>query len=787
MSIPKIPKIRTVAGKILRRNGKIAASGNCCCAPCEMTAVVYVEWECPCGGYGGADSETAWATFTIVTKDGHDLIYGDAAPSYVHGSGGSNSISLQGGETGGEAPPGYAPGESRIVYTAPCGTEILDENSVRIVDGGGGPFGGIAFSRSWDARTHTWTYRYRIRNGIVGGAPVTRPVRIVLQRVSCCWNRDPEDPAYAEETFLVDGERKHLSATRVTANGGTLVAVFDGGTTARVAICDAAGADAEGVPSIEVADDAGGQWKPWSAGCCKDAETGDVYYCVKFDCHYGEGVSYEIHVDVPASNCGCGSYLESTWRYAVDAMFGSGADGFAFDIRCRNGNWGGTSVVGSYPDYLAGAWCCCTDCSESPEAALSFRNSSGQTWDGARIEVSGSSATVRPRIPLRISIPATYCDGTAATADSCNGIPSSLTARVGTETIVLALDGSAYSGTGFVDCTSGAPDVQITAGEGGSDVWRYPSPAISSVACDPYEGWIATGYARPVRRSFRLALVLDATAAYADGGDCVHPMHQIRADAVLSTGERYTLEAGVDHETATTEVTACGEDPSCDLSPYMSGSFITAQLDTTNQPGVSMDAYSGQASGAPYSASWNASTNMLTLTWRVVCDRSKSIVKVPIPPQCSISFDAGWIKGSDWVFVGDGRNWPQHPPMLCDCLAVLDWPSAPTTMTCSVGYPQIMDVYIFVNDTNGWWALAQANGITDFSCYGSIDGYSIRYSFDPNNRLWLYHGPLPAAATTAPSWSFWGPQIDWSGQQSVPSTSGALVCSGGVLNGGGNV
>lgn len=780
MRIPKIPKIRTVAGKILRRNGKIAVSGDCCCAPCEMTAVVYVEWECPCGGYGGADSETAWATFTIVTKDGHDLIYGDAAPSYVHGSGGSNGISLQGGETGGGAPPGYDPGESRIVYTAPCGTEILDENSVRILYSGGGPFGGIAFSKSWDSRTRTFTYRYRINNGIIGGSPVKRPLRIVLQRGPCCWSGYPNDPDYKEEWFLIDDRRRKLTATKIAGTGHTLIVEFDGFSSESVAICDEGGADAGRVPKIELPEYAAGTWTQPKYACCKDGVTGDVYLCVEFECSSGKGFYYDVHVDVPSSGCLCGDYLATTWSDAVAALFAGGYYGFAVDFRCPDSHWGDLSVVGGFPDYLVGTWCCCDDC--LPE--LSFRNASGQTWGGASIDVSGSPAIVSPRIPIRISVQATYCDGTAATADSCNGLPATLTARAGAETIVLNLTGSEYSGTGFVDFTAREPAVSIAPEEDTSRFWRYPYPEISGVTCDRYEGWIATGVAHPVKRSFTLELVLDATDAL--GRDCVNPMHQIRATA----GGRYLLGADTSHETDTTSDTVCGEDPSCDLSPYLSGDFITAELDTTNQPGVAMYYLSsGQAPGAPFSASWNASTNTLTLTWRIVCDRSKDIVKVPIPPQCSgrISFASGWINGSDWVFVGDGRNWPQHPPMLCDCLAVLDWPSAPTTMTCSVGYPQSIDVYIFVNDTNGWWALAQANGITDFSCYGSIDGYSIRYSFDPNNRLWSYHGPLPAAATTAPSWSFWGPQIDWSGQQSVPSTSGALVCSGGVLNGGGNV
>ncbi len=796
MSIPKIPKIRTLNGKIVRRNGRIAASDDCCCEPCEMTAVVLVSWECPCGGFGGADSETAVATFTLVTKDGHDLIYGSEWPSYIHSGSGSNSITLTGGETSASAgyypPENYEPGESRIEYTGPCGKEIFDENGVRILYSSR-TFGGIEFSKSWDAATRTWTYHYRIKNGVLyntgTGAlePVKRPVRLVVSRGACCWNGDPEDPIYASQDFLVGDARRTLRATRVSANGNVLSAVFDGGTTVRLPVCDGANADTTGLPSIEIPDDSGEPLVPRSAGCCKDPETGDVYYCVTFECDYGAWVSYTVHVDVPASNCGCQGYLESIWRYYVDAMFSGGADGFAIDIRCRDGNWGQPSITGSFPDYLIGVHCCCSDCS-AVSADVSFRNSSGADWDGARFEVSGTTVTITPRIPITITVPVTYCDGTAATADECNGLPPTLEAHAGDETIVLALSGSTYSGTGFVDCTSSAPTVYISTGEGGSSVWRYGYPSISSVTCDPYEGWMATGEAHPIRRSFTLELVLDATPAYANGGDCVHPMYGINA----VVDGRYILQAYSDNETATITVTSCGEDPSCDLSlsSYWRGNLMTAELDTTNQPGIALYVNSGLLSGAPYSASWNASTNTLTLTWKVVCDADKSIAKVPIPNACAgrISYSAGWIKGSDWIFVGDARNWPSHPPQLCDCLAVLDWPSVPTTMTCSVGYPAGTTVYITVNDTNGWWALAQANGITDFSCYGTIDGHSIRFTYDAYGRMWTYSGSLPASATSAPAWTFWGPVYDWSsGTQSVPSVSGTLVCSSGFLTGGGSV
>lgn len=794
MSIPKIPKIRTLNGKIVRRNGRIAASDDCCCEPCEMTAVVLVSWECPCGGFGGADSETAVATFTLVTKDGHDLIYGSEWPSYIHSGSGSNSITLTGGETSASAgyypPENYEPGESRIEYTGPCGKEIFDENGVRILYSSR-TFGGIEFSKSWDAATRTWTYHYRIKNGVLyntgTGAlePVKRPVRLVVSRGACCWNGDPEDPIYASQDFLIGDARRTLRATRVSADGNVLSAVFDGATTARVAVCDGAAADTTGLPSIEIADDSGEPWVPRSSGCCKDPETGDVYYCVTFECDYGAWVSYPVHVDVPASNCGCQGYLESIWRYYVDAMFWGGADGFAIDIRCRDGNWGQSSITGSYPDYLVGVHCCCSDC---PNAAadFSFRNSSGADWDGARFVVSGTSVTITPRIPITITVPVTYCDGTAATADECNGLPPTLTASAGDETIVLTLSGSTYEGHGFVDCTSSAPTVYISTGEGGSSVWRYGYPSISSVTCDRYEGWIATGEAHPIRRSFTLELVLDATAAYANGGDCVNPMYRI--DAVVDG--RYILQAYPNHETASTTDTACGEDPSCDLGTYLRGDFMMAALSTGNQPGIALDANSGQPSGAaPYSASWNAGTNTLTLTWKAVCDWNKSIVKVPIPSVCQgrISYSSGWIKGSDWIFVGDARNWPSHPPQLCDCLGVLDWPSVPTTMTCSVGYPSGTTVYITVNDSNGWWSQAQANGITDFSCYGSIDGHSIRFTYDAYGRMWTYSGSLPASATSAPAWTFWGPVYDWNGTQSVPSASGTLVCSSGFLTGGGSV
>ena len=799
----KIPKIRTLNGKILRHNGKIATSDDCCCDPCQMTARIFVDFECPCGGYGGADDESAYVIFTFITKDGFDLINGWEWPSYISSGTGTNGIRITGGETSVpegymDPPEGYAPGENRFVYTGPCGKEIFDENSLRVTSSNL-PYGGIEFSKSWNAQTQTWTYHYSIKNGLLYNTgsgelyTVTRPVRIIVDRGPCCWNGIANDPLYQTQAFYIDDERKVLTATAVVTEAGHIVQTFDGGTTARVAVCHAGEQPAELAPDISM--DNGAETLGWTAGsgsCCKDAETGKVYYCLKFECSYGMLVRYDIFVDDSGIGCACSAYVSTTWASAVMSMLENyNPNGYKFQVDCWSSNlaitWGETSLTGYYPYYEATAWCCCLECSEGnpPPTTISFKNTQAVTWNGAKLEVSGSSVTITPRIPIEITIPVTFCDGTAANADSCENLPQTLTASVAGETITLNRNGSTYSGNGIIDCTSGTPTVYISGGDG---TWQYGYPKITSVTCDPYRGWIATGEARPTKRTFTLELVLDSSAVFSETADCVNPMYSVGGYASGTPGSGFILTTYSTHTSDSTTVQVCGDDPSCgNNGPYERGEFVAFNLDTTNQPGITLDSsgtYSAQP-GAPYSVSWNSGTNTLTLTWKVICDPRKSIIKVPIPAECigNFSYSSGWMNGNYWVYVSDGSNWP-GPPSLCNCLSILDWPPGARTMTCSVGYASGTQVSIVIWDGSGYWQQAQANGISDFSASGTIDGQPIQFSF--YNGLWSYSGNLPADATSMPTWTFSGPIYNWNGPngpQTVPSKSGTLLCNNWMLSG----
>ena len=770
--------IRTVDGQILLRDGAIAISDDCCCR-CEMHAVIFVDFACPCG-YGAADDEYARVAFDLRTKDGTSIIY-DQWPSYIRSANGTNSIRFNGGvfdvDGGGSPPSGYQPGENRVTYDGVCGREIFDENSL-VLTSQSPTFDGYDFEKEYDSATKTWTYHFRIKNDALRQGQETIQVRrkliVEVTRGPCCWSGGAGDASdYETMELSIYGTSRQYTADSYSIDGETLTLVYD--TGAFVEVC--------GPYQQPVSAD---NFRPGGNDGCEKHENGDVYYHAHLECSYGREVTGVVRFEVPGSGeCACLDYFNGKFSDGYQLP-----TGVKLWFSCPQGTgwreWNTSTIPRS---ANVSSFCCCD--SEQPCAGtFVFKNSRGEPVAGPEdlsVSVDGATTTFTPLVPVNIEVSALYPEAATgsnvpATKNSCNGMPDTLLATVSNGTgqdtnILLALDGSVYKGKGYIKCTTSSPQITIYC----DDVWLF-YPTINSMTCG-LNGWNATGSATPKKRLITVVQQFDASAVR--NAECRNPMYQIGGQSTVDLTRISASAAFLNDGDSDRQQNVCSEFPySCDMTEL--GSAFSFMVDRTSQPGIYVDE---NASGSGKSVTWNSQTGTLTISWAASCDPLIGIMKVPVPTGCYVptSGSNNWISGSYWVLVGETSTPAGNAPTLCDCLQVLDWvPYFPAgTITHSVGYGTTT-VEVSVEDATGYWAIAQSNGITDFSCYGEVDGQMIQFSFD--GRFWYWHGTL-TILSNAPTWYFSGPMYGHGMGEYVPTATGSLTCDTqqGILRGIGSV
>lgn len=509
---------------------------------------------------------------------------------------------------------------------------------------------------------------------------------------------------------------------------------------------------------------------------------------------YGDSVRVPFRINADMAAC-CSYDAQSVF---VSIVEGRHLDGVHFLMLCPHGAetpdclFGDLVIVGSFPSYELTATCCCwhDDHQHNPVARLV--DGSGAEWDGATLTLEGGVVVVTPRIPITISVQVQYYDGTEIAADQCNNIPAELTASVGGTEIRLALSGSTYVGSGYIDCAPGTPSVSI--GGGGGDWETYPT--ITSAFCDRYHGWTATGVALPRLRTFDVMLVQDDAEVQSAGCNGMYPAQIL-----------------VNHHeipNPVTTITVCDDDPSS-ISyerSYLDGSKFSAVLtNPENIPHVLIDETNGP--GAPYSAVWTGS--QLVLTWRLKCDEAVyGTIRVKLNGGRAAGGGSGFERDGYYVIVApigeavtapafmrmcftpsyaNGETFPATMPSGTTALELL-WTGSVSVSVSADACAEPAHSFphgFFERPCKGWTVNVTSSAASDVFCAavrsklfasrpGSICGVPVTFAWTGGG--WSYSGPITTRDATAPSWSMasLGPRHA-SARTDVPTTADYGLCS----------
>lgn len=488
--------------------------------------------------------------------------------------------------------------------------------------------------------------------------------------------------------------------------------------------------------------------------------------------NYGDTVNFPVHINSNMAAC-CNYDAELVFA----AIFENQHPDLHPQITCHHGDvpnclWNDEEITGSFPNYNIGATCCCR---RPHTPTLEFVDDKGVVWDGATVTLSNGVLEVTPKIPITVTIQVKDGSGKPIVAgenedEPCSNLPETLSATANGVSITLRLSGSEYSGTGFIDCTSGTPNVTVSAG--GYGVW-WNDPYVDSVTCDRYHGWTAVGTVVPQNRHFNLELFFDC-------GDS-----EICTDYSASSMPRLriyprSMSSQELHENEVYEGTVCGTDPTIAIDGTPASDYWSWKADLLNkedQPYVMLETTADEDGlHEPSDVVWDPSTETLTIVWKAVCDPTEfGTIRVKLNGAEASSGD-GRVDNGYYILVaraGDPISEPTYsfPDGTCLTMAYRGGASFPSTMpagSTDLELEWTASVSITVDSNNASWPIgsntcpatpsshpacenylsynpSEASFFTQVknrSISGNVGGTAVSFTFDSTTESWTFSGTI---------------------------------------------